>query len=83
MEGGGGGGAEGCALNEILNRSKPPACGFLRRELPNQGPALPGYYPFLANPFYPFLPNLTRYPPDLSLPVVKPKWVLYGQGQFG
>jgi rRNA processing protein Gar1 len=34
---------------------------------------------------YPFLTNLSRYPMDLSLPVVKPKWVLIlrGQGPFG
>jgi hypothetical protein len=46
------GGGGRCASNEILNRPKPAGCGFLR-ELPNQGPALPGYCPFLANPVLP------------------------------
>jgi hypothetical protein len=43
---------EGCALNEIFNRPKPVASGFLRElPKPNQGP---GYYPpFLADPILP------------------------------
>jgi hypothetical protein len=59
---------------EMFIRLKPlpVACGFLR-VLPNQGPALPGLYPFLAfygipfYPFYPFLTNITRRPLDLIL----------------
>jgi hypothetical protein len=67
MDGGGGRGGgrkpEGCALNENFNRPKPVACDFQS-------------YPTRA-PLYPFLTNLTRYLPDLSLPVVKLKWVLF------
>ena len=46
------GAPEGHVLNDFFNRPKPVACGF-PRELPNQGRALPGYYPFLANPVLP------------------------------
>jgi hypothetical protein len=61
------GGAEGCALNEIFNRLKAQTrvSGSLS-ELPNQGTALPGHYPFpiFSQPrfthFLPILPVTRR-----------------------
>ena len=58
-------------------------CGFLR-ELPNQCPALPGYYPFLANPILPIsyqsypLPagsQFTRGNTQMGFTCVIPIWV--------
>ena len=59
------------------------ACGFLR-ELPSQGPALPGYYPFFANPILPISyqsyplpagPQFTRGKTQMGITRVRPIWV--------
>ena len=51
-----GGGAEGCALNEKINRPKPVACGlWFPKGVSQPGPRFTRvlYYPFLANHILP------------------------------
>ena len=64
-------------------KPKPAACGFIR-ELPNQGPALPGHCPFLTNPILPIsdpsylLPagsQFTRGKTQMGVTRARPIWV--------